>query len=79
MSTKSPIEQAIEIAGGLAALGARVGVTPQAVWKWRQAGTVPLDRVIAVEKATGIPRELLAPDTFGAPRPRPPMAADAAA
>lgn len=69
MST--PIDDAIKVAGGLTRLAEGVGVTTQAVWKWKRAGEVPLDRVIAIEKLTGIPREILRPDVFGAPRPRP--------
>lgn len=71
--TKTAIERAIAVAGGLTALGESVGVTAQAVWRWKVRGVIPVDRVIAVEMATGIPREKLRPDTFGAPRPRPRM------
>jgi DNA-binding transcriptional regulator YdaS (Cro superfamily) len=47
---------------GLQALVARaLGVTRGAVTKWRQ---VPAERVLAVEKATGIPRERLRPDLY---------------
>lgn len=65
------IDDAIKVAGGLSRLAEGVGVTTQAVWKWKRAGEVPLDRVIAIEKFTGVPREQLRPDVFGAPRPRP--------
>lgn len=44
------------------------GVTPQAVWRWRR---VPAEHALAIEKLTGIPRERLRPDIFGAPRTRP--------
>jgi DNA-binding transcriptional regulator YdaS (Cro superfamily) len=60
--------EAIATAGGLERLGLAIGITAQAVWKWNR---VPANRVIAVERATGIPRERLRPDIFGAPRPHP--------
>lgn len=71
MEPQNPVELAIKTKGSLAALGAAVGVTAQAVWKWLQAGSIPVNRVLDVERATGIPRETLRPDVFGAPRPRP--------
>jgi DNA-binding transcriptional regulator YdaS (Cro superfamily) len=47
---------------GLLSLVARaLGVTRGAVTKWQQ---VPAERVLAVEKATGIPRERLRPDLY---------------
>jgi DNA-binding transcriptional regulator YdaS (Cro superfamily) len=62
------VDEAIATAGGLERLGLAIGITAQAVWKWTR---VPANRVIAVERATGIPRERLRPDIFGAPRPHP--------
>jgi DNA-binding transcriptional regulator YdaS (Cro superfamily) len=47
---------------GLLSLVARsLGVTRGAVAKWRH---VPAERVLAVEKCTGIPRERLRPDLY---------------
>jgi len=65
------VSEAVRIAGGLGRLGDQVGVSAQAVYRWRREGQIPVDRVLDVERATGIPREKLRPDVFGAPRPRP--------
>lgn len=42
-------------------LARRIGVSPQAIQQWER---VPLERVPAVEEATGIPRETLRPDHY---------------
>lgn len=47
--------------GNRAALARELGLTKAAVYAWRR---VPSDRVIAVERVTGIPRELLRPDLY---------------
>ena len=60
--------EVIRAAGGLEKLGQPLGISAQAVAKWRR---VPADRVVDVERITGIPREQLRPDLYGAPRPRP--------
>jgi DNA-binding transcriptional regulator YdaS (Cro superfamily) len=48
-------------AGGLRELARRLGITPTAIRKWYR---VPDDRIIAIEKVTGIPREKLRPDLY---------------
>jgi len=53
---------------GIGRIAEVCGITPQAVSLWDR---VPALRVLAVEKASGIPRERLRPDLYGAPRPRP--------
>lgn len=65
MTIKSGIEQALELFDGsaskmAAAVGA--GVIRQHIEHWSKAGKVPADRAPAVEAATGIPVEVLAPD-----------------
>lgn len=40
------------------------GITHGAVWQWKR---VPAERVIDVERVTGIPRHLLRPDIFPNP------------
>lgn len=66
----SGVEQAITSAGGQAALAQIIGCTQQNISTWKTQGFVPVEHVVAVEQATGIPRaklikpqivELLAP------------------
>jgi DNA-binding transcriptional regulator YdaS (Cro superfamily) len=52
----------IATAGGNTVLGRLLGISPQAISKWIEAGHVPIDRVPAVENATGIARHLIRPD-----------------
>ena len=55
------LEQAIERAGGVAALARHVGVSQPAISSWKR---VPAERVISVEQATGIARGTLRPDLY---------------
>ena len=69
MRDRDPIvDEVIRTAGTLAKVGDACGITAQAVADWSR---VPAHQVIAVEALTGIPRERLRPDLYGAPRPRP--------
>lgn len=56
------IQKAIAKAGNAASLAAALGITRHAVYQWKR---IPVDRVVAVERATGIPRAELRPDVFG--------------
>lgn len=64
---RAALAAAIKSAGSGTELARRIGITPEAVCQWR--GRVPVNRVIAVEAATGVPRERLRPDVFAVPRP----------
>jgi ribosome-binding protein aMBF1 (putative translation factor) len=56
------LRRAIQAAGGSrAALARKIGVSRQAVWRWKK---IPVDRLRAVEKATRVPRYRLRPDIF---------------
>lgn len=75
MSKDPIIKEAIALAGSLSKLAAVCvsartpnGITPQAVWKWKR---IPAEHVLAIESLTGIRRERLRSDIFGAPRKRP--------
>lgn len=48
--------------GRMTWLAGELGITHAAVWQWDR---VPADRVLAVERATGIPRAELRPDLYG--------------
>jgi TorA maturation chaperone TorD len=56
------LNRAIDAAGGVAQLARRVGIAQPSVSNWN---TVPAQRVIAVEAATGVSREELRPDLYG--------------
>ncbi len=58
---KAALNLAIEACGSAAKLAERLSIKRQAVYQWEQ---VPLDRVVDVERITGVPRELLRPDIF---------------
>jgi len=49
--TPSPIEKAAAIAGCVANLAQKCGVTPQAVYKWIAQGYPPSERCVEVESA----------------------------
>lgn len=60
---QTPLETAKRLAGGSTGLARAIGdLTPQAISQWK---VVPADRVLKVEKATGVSRHLLRPDIFG--------------
>jgi DNA-binding transcriptional regulator YdaS (Cro superfamily) len=48
--------------GRLTKVALACGISHSAVWQWDR---VPSDRVLAVERLTGIPRTLLRPDLYG--------------
>ena len=50
---------AIEAAGGILALGRKLGLSQAAVSRWR---SVPPHRVLEIERQTGLPRKVLRPD-----------------
>ncbi len=56
------LNEAIEAAGGVTELARRIGVAQPSVSNWNQ---VPAERVIVVEKATGVSRVRLRPDLYG--------------
>lgn len=47
-------------------LGADFGVHKTTILRWEEGG-VPVERLADVERVTGIPRQKLRPDIFGAP------------
>lgn len=63
----SPVELVIETLGGPSKAAAAMKIAnPSVVLNWRKRGQVPADRVIEVEKLTGVSRHDLRPDVFGA-------------
>ena len=64
MQNKTPLEQAITIAGNQVILAEKIGVTPQAVQQWKKNNKVPAERVISVERLTGVSRHDIRPDIY---------------
>jgi DNA-binding transcriptional regulator YdaS (Cro superfamily) len=59
---KDHIREIAKAAGGVIALSQKLGLSRAAVSGWKK---VPAERVLAVEKITGIPREQIRPDLYG--------------
>jgi TorA maturation chaperone TorD len=55
------LERAIDAAGGVAQLARKIGIAQPSVSNW---STVPAQRVIAIEAATGVPCKALRPDLY---------------
>ena len=57
------LDLAIRAAGGVGALARKIGIAQPSLSKWNR---VPAERVLAVERLTGIGRTTLRPDLYGA-------------
>jgi TorA maturation chaperone TorD len=55
------LDQAIRAAGGVGSLARKIGISQPSVSNWLR---VPVDRIVAVEAATGIDRSVLRPDLY---------------
>ena len=58
----TPLERAIESAGGATALAGVLGISANAPVMWKTRGNVPAEYCPAIEKATGVSCEELRPD-----------------
>lgn len=60
------LKRAIEVAGGQNSLAKRINVTQSQVWYWlvRSKKGVPAERVLDIERETGVPRSELRPDIW---------------
>lgn len=56
------VSQAAERAGGVVALARELGIKHTAMYSWTR---VPAERVLDIERVTGISRHELRPDIFG--------------
>ncbi len=61
---KSALALAVAASNGPVKLGGEIGVTPQAISQWRY---VPSQRVLDVERVSGVPRHILRPDLYPPP------------
>jgi DNA-binding transcriptional regulator YdaS (Cro superfamily) len=59
--SETPLDRAINAAGGLTKLAASLNITKQAVAQWDE---VPPLRVLEVERVSGVPRSELRPDLY---------------
>lgn len=55
------IQKAIDGAGGLVALSRALRLAPSTISEWNR---IPAERVMAVETASGVSKELLRPDLY---------------
>jgi hypothetical protein len=55
------LREAIRAAGGIGVLARRLGIAQPSVSGWRR---VPAERIVAVERATGVHRSVLRPDLY---------------
>ena len=55
------LEQAINAVGGISELARRIGISQPSVSNWDR---IPAERVLSVEAATGVARDVLRPDLF---------------
>lgn len=63
---EAALEKAKQVAGGTAKLAAILNITSQAISQWDR---VPIERVLEVERLTGVPRYEQRPDIYPAPQP----------
>lgn len=64
---KNGLQQAIEKAGGVGKLAAGLKISSQAISQWKRARKVPVERVLDVERFTGVHRHYLNRDIYPDP------------
>lgn len=57
-------QKAVSAAGGSAVIAREIGISIAAITLWKRRG-IPAQRVLDVERLTGISRHTLRPDVFG--------------
>lgn len=57
------LQEAIRRAGGVTALAESIGLTRSALYQWKRR--IPAERVMDIERETGIDRTRLRPDLYG--------------
>jgi len=65
MSRDKGLKRAIAATGSISELARSLGITRAAISQWHR---VPTERIIQVEHATGISREILRPDMYIYPK-----------
>jgi len=59
----STLAEAVNRAGSVAKLADMLGVSRQVLYKWKR---IPADRILEIERLTGVPRASLRPDLYEA-------------
>lgn len=59
------LDRAVEAAGSQLALANALGIKSPSISGWYDRKKIPVERVIAIESATGVSRHALRPDVFG--------------
>ncbi len=59
------LDRAVQAAGSQLALANALGIKSPSISGWYDRKKVPVERVIAIESATGVSRHELRPDVFG--------------
>lgn len=69
MAKQTPLDRAIQKAGGQSELARICSVSQPSVWGWvnKRDGVVPAEHAAAIEEATGVPRYQLRPDLWAKP------------
>lgn len=62
MEQESPIAEAIRLAGGAAVMARALGESVQTVSNWKARGEPPANRVLAIERMSGVSRRRLRTD-----------------
>lgn len=62
----SGLQKAVAAKGTVAELARSLGITRAAIAQWDK---IPAERVVEIERVTGVPREELRPDLFRPPHP----------
>ena len=63
----APLDKAVQAAGGYDAFCAKMSIARRTAFSWIEKGEIPLQRVLEIERVTGIPRHELRPDAWDAP------------
>lgn len=61
MTPEQALQKAIKSAGSKRKLALQIGIAAQNLTHWKR---VPAERVLSVEKITGVAREVLRPDIY---------------
>lgn len=61
----SIVERVISAYGGGSALARRIGVSRNAISQWHASGRIPAERVLEIERLTGVSRHDIRPDIYG--------------